>query len=146
MFSTHRINLLRPKLDSLNTFKNAGKTTLLDVIAGYKTGGTISGEIMIDGHPKQDAQWKAINGYAEQQDILNPYMSVLETLEFTAACRLPSHVDRNAVINNVVTLMGLEAYKNVIVGREKEGEGLPKHARKRLTIANQLVVQPKGEV
>ena len=124
----------------------AGKTTLLDVIAGYKTGGKITGDIMIDGHPKQDNQWKAINGYAEQQDILNPYMSVLETIELTAACRLPSNVDRNAVINNVISLMGLEAYTNVIVGREKEGEGLPKHARKRLTIANQLVVQPKGEM
>lgn len=124
----------------------AGKTTLLDVIAGYKTGGKITGDIMIDGHPKQDNQWKAINGYAEQQDILNPYMSVLETIELTAACRLPSNVDRNAVINNVISLMGLEAYTNVIVGREKEGEGLPKHARKRLTIANQLVVQPKGEI
>lgn len=39
--------------------------------------------------------------------------------------------------------MGLQEYSNMIIGREKEGEGLPKHARKRVTIANQLVVQPK---
>lgn len=31
---------------------------------------------MIDGRPKLDETWKVINGYAEQQDILNPYMSV----------------------------------------------------------------------
>ena len=143
LFSMHH-NIFAPCFTYMSTI--AGKTTLLDVIAGYKTGGKITGDIMIDGHPKQDDQWKAINGYAEQQDILNPYMSVLETIELTAACRLPSPVDRNAVINNVISLMDLKAYANVIVGREKEGEGLPKHARKRLTIANQLVVQPKGEI
>jgi ABC-type multidrug transport system ATPase subunit len=114
------------------------KTTLLDVIAGYKTGGKITGDILIDGYPKSDSTWKAIAGYAEQQDILNPYMSVLETIEFTANCRLPPTVDKQAIINDVIELMGLEAYTNMIVGREKEGEGLPKHARKRLTIANQV--------
>lgn len=66
-----------------------------------------------------------------------------ETIEFTAACRLPNTVDRKAIIDNVIELMDLSPYENMIVGREKEGEGLPKHARKRLTIANQLVVQPK---
>lgn len=70
-------------------------------------------------------------------------MSFRETIEFTANCRLPNTVDRNAIINNVMDLMGLHPYADMIVGREKEGEGLPKHARKRLTIANQLVVQPK---
>eukprot|EP00804_Cyclotella_cryptica_P004684 CCRYP_019117-RB/>CCRYP_019117-RB protein AED:0.07 eAED:0.07 QI:237/0.87/0.88/1/0.75/0.66/9/271/1508 len=121
----------------------AGKTTLLDVIAGYKTGGKITGDIMIDGQPKLDATWKVISAYAEQQDILNPYMSVRETIEFTAACRLPNSSDRKAIIDNVMELMDLLPFANMIVGREKEGEGLPKHARKRLTIANQLVVQPK---
>jgi hypothetical protein len=64
-------------------------------------------------------------------------------VEFTAACRLPNTVDRKAIIDNVIELMDLRPYEKMIVGREKEGEGLPKHARKRLTIANQLVVQPK---
>ena len=59
----------------------AGKTTLMDVIAGYKTGGEITGEVLIDGCPKKDAIWKKISGYAEQNDILNPYLSVLETLQ-----------------------------------------------------------------
>lgn len=30
----------------------AGKTTLLDVLAGRKTGGTITGDIRLNGHPK----------------------------------------------------------------------------------------------
>lgn len=113
------------------------------MIAGYKTGGRITGEIMINGCPKETDIWRQISGYAEQIDILNPYLSTLETLRFTAACRLPSAVDMNVVIDDVVRLMKLEAWKDVIVGREVDGEGLPKHARKRLTIAVQLVTLPK---
>jgi len=103
-----------------------GKTTLLDVVAGYKTGGRITGSIMIDGRPKETDVWKSISAYAEQMDILNPYLSVLETLRFTAACRLPNTVDRGQAINNIVGLMELEDYANMVVGREQDGEGLPK--------------------
>jgi ABC-type multidrug transport system fused ATPase/permease subunit len=38
----------------------AGKTTLLDVIAGYKTGGRITGEVLIDGQPQEKDIWKRI--------------------------------------------------------------------------------------
>jgi ABC-type multidrug transport system ATPase subunit len=115
----------------------------MDVVAGYKTGGQITGDIMIDGIPKDTKTWKHIMGYAEQNDILNPYLSVLETLRFTASCRLHRDVDREARVQEVIELMGLADYAKFVVGRELEGEGLPKHARKRLTIAVQLVIRPK---
>lgn len=119
------------------------QTTLLDVIAGYKTGGKISGDILIDGRPKDDATWRKISGYAEQQDLLNPYLSVLETLRFTANCRLPVGANKEQVIKRVIKLMALEDWIDHIVGREKDGEGLPKHARKRVTIAVELVSLPR---
>jgi ATP-binding cassette subfamily G (WHITE) protein 2 (SNQ2) len=131
----------------------AGKTTLLDVIAGYKTGGTISGDILLDGISKEvnPAQWKQITGYAEQNDILNPYLSVRETLHFTAVCKLPKKSTKTATnkgqendgqeddmiqkaISSVARLVSLEPWLDMIVGHEAEGEGLPKHARKCLTI------------
>ena len=115
----------------------------MDVIAGYKTGGKITGDILIDGTAKDSAIWKKISGYAEQNDILNPYLSVIETLRFTANCRLSGSVDRGEVICRILKLMNLDEWKNYVVGREVEGEGLPKHARKRLTIAIQLLIQPK---
>lgn len=116
---------------------------MLDVISGYKTGGNITGEILIDGRAKDPATWKKISGYAEQQDILNPYLSVLETLRFTANCRLPKNVNKEDVIQRVIKLMDIEEWSDHIIGREKDGEGLPKHARKRVTIANELVSLPK---
>lgn len=112
-------------------------------MAGYKTGGTISGKILIDGRDKDPATWKKISGYAEQQDILNPYLSVLETLRFTASCRLPKTTDKEKVIKRVLSLMDLEEWGDHMIGREKDGEGLPKHARKRVTIAVELVALPK---
>jgi ABC-type multidrug transport system ATPase subunit len=85
----------------------------------------------------------SFSGYAEQTDVLNPYLSALETIRFTAACRLPGDIDREAVVQDVVRLMSLEEWTDMVIGREAEGEGLPKHVRKRLTIALQLVCLPK---
>ncbi|KAL9190425.1 hypothetical protein ACHAXT_007636 [Thalassiosira profunda] len=137
------VHFRRGRMTCLMGTSGAGKTTLLDVIAGYKTGGTITGDILLDGRLKDPATWKKISGYAEQQDILNPYLSVLETLRFTANCRLPKHHDKTAVINRVLKLMDLKDWQDHIIGREKDGEGLPKHARKRVTIAVELVALPK---
>ena len=39
--------------------------------------------------------------------------------------------------------MDLEDWSDHVIGREKDGEGLPKHARKRVTIAVELVALPK---
>ena len=67
----------------------------------------------------------------------------METLRFTANCRLSKDVDKESVIQRTLQLMDLEEWSNHIIGREKDGEGLPKHARKRVTIANELVALPK---
>jgi hypothetical protein len=41
----------------------------MDVIAGYKTGGLIVGDILIDGFRKDERVWKKISGYAEQVSL-----------------------------------------------------------------------------
>ncbi|CAI5746614.1 unnamed protein product [Peronospora destructor] len=47
----------------------AGKTTLMDVIAGRKTGGTITGQILLNGYPATDLAIRRSTGYCEQMDI-----------------------------------------------------------------------------
>ncbi|PNH10990.1 Pleiotropic drug resistance protein 1, partial [Tetrabaena socialis] len=54
----------------------AGKTTLMDVIAGRKTVGHIKGDIWINGHPKEQASWARNTGYVEQMDIHTPAAAV----------------------------------------------------------------------
>lgn len=38
-----------------------------DVILGRKTVGLIRGEVLVNGHPKQQATWSRVCGYVEQQ-------------------------------------------------------------------------------
>ncbi len=52
-----------PKLPlSLPLPAAAGKTTLMDVIAGRKTVGTIAGNISINGHPADPKAWSRVVG------------------------------------------------------------------------------------
>ncbi|CAM9501336.1 unnamed protein product [Chrysoparadoxa australica] len=134
------------RMTALMGESGAGKTTLLDVIAGYKTGGEIGGGIFINGQPREGNTWKLLSGYCEQCDIHNPYLTVHESLSFAAACRLPASLpqsEKASAVDQMVDMMGLADFANMKVGQETEGEGLPKHARKRMTIAVELVGRPQ---
>jgi len=124
----------------------AGKTTLLDVLAGYKTGGHITGDIAINGVAKTDETWRLIAGYCEQTDLHNPAMTVRESLLFAARMRLRpfslSEEARTAYCEENMRLLELEEFADILVGDEAAGEGLPKHARKRLTLGVELVANP----
>lgn len=71
----------------------AGKTTLLDVLAGRKTGGYIEGSINISRYIKKQDTFSRISGYCEQTDIHSPYLTVYESLQFSAYLRLPSDIN-----------------------------------------------------
>ena len=79
-------------LTALMGSSGAGKTTLMDVLAGRKTGGYIEGEIKISGHPKVQQTFARISGYVEQNDIHSPQLTVEESLWFSASLRLPKEV------------------------------------------------------
>ena len=59
-------------LTALMGGSGAGKTTLMDVIAGRKTQGEITGDILVNGHPKDQRTWSRVVGYVEQMDIHSP--------------------------------------------------------------------------
>ena len=60
------------KLTALMGGSGAGKTTLMDCIAGRKTIGCITGDISVNGHPKVQATWSRVMGYVEQMDVHSP--------------------------------------------------------------------------
>lgn len=80
-------------LTALMGVSGAGKTTLMDVLAGRKTGEYMEGNITISGYPKKQETFARICGYCEQNDIHSPYLTVYESLLFSACLHLPQGLD-----------------------------------------------------
>ena len=80
-------------LTALMGVSGAGKTTLMDVLAGRKSGGYIDGKITISGYPKKQETFARVSGYCEQNDIHSPHVTVYESLLYSAWLRLSPVVD-----------------------------------------------------
>ncbi|KAJ4749154.1 ABC transporter G family member 36 [Rhynchospora pubera] len=131
-------------LTALMGVTGAGKTTLMDVLAGRKTGGYIEGSIKISGYPKNQETFARVSAYCEQVDIHSPFVTIYESLVFSAWLRLPAEVDadtRKMFIEEVMELVELTALRDSIVGTAGVN-GLSTEQRKRLTIAVELVANP----
>eukprot|EP00253_Pinus_taeda_P004241 PITA_04241 len=131
-------------LTALMGVSGAGKTTMMDVLAGRKTGGYIEGNISISGFPKIQQTFARISGYCEQNDIHSPQVTVHESLIYSAWLRLGSEVDdesRNRFVEEVMELVELNSLRDSIVGLPGV-TGLSTEQRKRLTIAVELVANP----
>ncbi|XP_042504440.1 pleiotropic drug resistance protein 1-like [Macadamia integrifolia] len=131
-------------LTSLMGVSGAGKTTLMDVLAGRKTGGYIEGSIKISGYPKKHETFARISGYCEQNDIHSPHVTVYESLLYSAWLRLAPEINsstRKMFIEEVTDLVELDSLREALVGLPGIN-GLSTEQRKRLTIAVELVANP----
>ncbi|KAE8718417.1 Pleiotropic drug resistance protein 3 [Hibiscus syriacus] len=131
-------------LAALMSVGGAGKTTLMNVLAGRKTGGYIEGNITVSGFPKKQETFARVSGYCEQNDIHSPHVTVYESLLYSAWLRLPKEVyaeTRKMFIDEVMDLVELNPLKHAQVGLPGV-HGLSTEQRKRLTIAVELVANP----
>lgn len=131
-------------LTALMGVSGAGKTTLMDVLAGRKTGGYIEGDTRISGFPKNQETFARISGYCEQNDIHSPQVTIRESLIYSAFLRLPKDVDKEtkvAFVDEVMELVELDNLRDALVGLPSV-TGLSTEQRKRLTIAVELVANP----
>ncbi|XP_073130365.1 pleiotropic drug resistance protein 2-like isoform X2 [Henckelia pumila] len=131
-------------LTALVGVSGAGKTTLMDVLAGRKTGGYIEGSISISGYPKNQSTFARISGYCEQTDIHSPFVTVYESVVYSAWLRLAPDVSKEArkmFVEEVMELIELNPLRDALVGLPGV-DGLSTEQRKRLTIAVELVANP----
>ncbi|KAF2744039.1 hypothetical protein M011DRAFT_409396 [Sporormia fimetaria CBS 119925] len=129
-------------LTALMGVSGAGKTTLLDCLATRTTMGVITGEMLVDGKPRDDS-FQRKTGYVQQQDLHLSTSTVREALTFSALLRQPAHVPRQEKIEyveEVIKLLDMSEYADAIVG--VPGEGLNVEQRKRLTIGVELAAKP----
>ncbi|KAI5287946.1 hypothetical protein KEM54_005599 [Ascosphaera aggregata] len=121
----------------------AGKTTLLDVLATRVTMGVVSGEMLVNGQPR-DGSFQRKTGYVQQQDVHLWTTTVREALEFSALLRQPistPRAEKIAYVSEIIKLLEMESYADAVVG--VPGEGLNVEQRKRLTIGVELAAKPQ---
>ncbi|OWZ19440.1 ABC transporter [Phytophthora megakarya] len=117
----------------------AGKTTLMDVIAGRKTGGKITGQILLNGHAATDLAIRRSTGYCEQMDIHSEAATIREALTFSAFLRQGADVPDSYKYDSVTECLDLLDL-NPIADQIIRGSSVEQ--MKRLTIGVELAAQP----
>ncbi|KUL89663.1 hypothetical protein ZTR_00514 [Talaromyces verruculosus] len=129
-------------LTALMGVTGAGKTSLLDVLANRVTIGVVTGQMLVDGRPR-DSSFQRKTGYVQQQDLHLETSTVREALRFSALLRQPVSVSKEekyAYVEEVIKMLGMDEYAEAVVG--VLGEGLNVEQRKRLTIGVEIAAKP----
>ncbi|OQR95257.1 ATP-binding Cassette (ABC) Superfamily [Achlya hypogyna] len=117
----------------------AGKTTLMDVIAGRKTGGKIEGQILLNGYPATDLAIRRSTGYCEQMDIHSESATFREAFQFSAMLRQSDDIpaeEKMAFAEECLELLDMKNLGDKII------RGASVEQMKRLTIGVELAAAP----
>ncbi|EQC40492.1 hypothetical protein SDRG_02383 [Saprolegnia diclina VS20] len=117
----------------------AGKTTLMDVIAGRKTGGKIEGNILLNGYPATDLAIRRSTGYCEQMDIHSESATFREAFQFSAMLRQSDEIpteEKMAFAEECLELLDMKNLGDKII------RGASVEQMKRLTIGVELAAAP----
>ncbi|CAK4841584.1 unnamed protein product, partial [Aphanomyces euteiches] len=117
----------------------AGKTTLMDVIAGRKTGGKIVGDILLNGYPATDLAIRRCTGYCEQMDIHCGSATFREALTFSAMLRQSNEIPTATKLAHAEECIRLLEMQNIA---DKIIRGSSVEQMKRLTIGVELAAAP----
>ena len=121
----------------------AGKTTLLDLLACRNKKGVYTGELLLDGKEPTRAALKNCGGYVLQDDVFLGFLSVWETLNYSARLRLAdaSPFERESRVDEVLSVLGLSHVRDSRIGTQFI-RGLSGGEKKRLSIGQELVTNP----
>ncbi|KAH7282783.1 hypothetical protein KP509_35G047300 [Ceratopteris richardii] len=121
----------------------SGKTTLLNSLAGRKiVTERLEGQILVNGYPKDQKSFRHIMGYVDRIDAYTPYLTVRETIAYSAALRLGSSSKQKQAyfVDEVLELTELTYVQNALVSSLVNDITFDRE--KRLAIATELVSNP----
>jgi len=119
----------------------SGKTTLLNVIANRVD----KKSMIVDGNIKINRISSTSHkvGYVTQADFLLPFLTVRETLTFTAKLKMTKEqsLQRDEIVDSVITDLGLKEVADSLIGDEWH-RGLSGGEKRRVSIAIQIISNP----
>ncbi|ESO86759.1 hypothetical protein LOTGIDRAFT_128491 [Lottia gigantea] len=121
-----------------------GKTSLLNVLSCRNEGGTLTGDIELNGVKHTKHMIEHFSAYVRQDDRLLQYLTVKETLMFVAKLKLPSKLtqfEKESKVDEVLTELGLSHVSNTRVGGANI-RGISGGERRRVSIGIQLLMDP----
>lgn len=113
----------------------AGKSTLIKTLAGVSR--PSAGAVTVNGEPISSRLTDV--GYVPQDEIVHPYLTVLEALRYSAKLRLPpdlSAEEVDAIVDRVLEELSLTEHANTLIGSLSGGQ------RKRAGVAVELLGRP----
>ena len=124
----------------------AGKTTLMDCLAGRKCTGILTGELTVNGSDTGFKIHKVIKtGYSTTETVFTPTLTVSELMMFAARFKLGSSFGsggaRRAKVNDIIESLGLTHRLDQRVGDELQ-RGLSSGEKKRLAVGMELINDP----
>jgi ABC-type multidrug transport system ATPase subunit len=106
-----------------NIFTQAGKTTLLDVLAQCKTDGTIYGSMLVDGC-LLPVSFQRSASYIKQMDVHESLSTVHKALEFSALLHQNREIPREEKLHymdTTIKLLQLEDLKHTLISHPGAG-------------------------
>lgn len=123
----------------------ASLTTVLKCLSGrVPPEGNLTGELLANGSKPSITYSRAV-GYVERLDAHQPFLSVRETLMFSAGLRLDHEISsmrRHTHVELVLDQLGLNHYANQLIGSLREATGKTFELAKKITIAVELAANP----
>ncbi|KXN92002.1 ATP-binding cassette sub-family G member 2 [Leucoagaricus sp. SymC.cos] len=123
----------------------AGKTTLVEILAGKSKSGVVSGQVLTPAG--DDIQGTPRIGFVPQQDILPPMLTVFEALLFAARLKLPESVpdtEKRERVDALLQKLGIEGIRNTRIGDNTGGKarGISGGEMRRVSIGLELIASP----
>ncbi|TFK25787.1 ABC transporter [Coprinopsis marcescibilis] len=124
----------------------AGKTTLIEILAGKSKSGITTGDVSFP-FERTDDQAPPRIGFVPQQDILPSTLTVFETLLFATRLRLSesiSDIEKKSRVNDILEKLGISHIKDTRIGDVTGGKarGISGGEMRRVTIGLELISSP----